>query len=1378
MRQIILLFFLITGITTTVFANEVYVLDDFNDGNMVNNFGGSGGGFDSLPATGTCIAKVYNANPENIRGKNNFSLQLTYDVSNSESFSGYFSKLEGNNLSNLKYLSFWVKGGTGGELFKIELKNNGTDTNRNKAAVYVTDYLDGGVTTEWQKVVIPLDAFVNIDDWTNMKEFVIVFENYQGSVNGSPLNSTIYIDDILFGSYFIGCMRIDHYGDRLGINALGGNMGNMDSGGGSKTYSIATSTYHNAPNSLLSEYDVTNGWAGVFKIFGGGKDGWTAIPHNFSAYDNLSLWVKAKSDAENPKEMKIEFKDPNTKYVRINVTSEWQKISRSLTTFGVDKTNISSMDYIYEDWRVENKIGGVYIDEVQFEKAGYAPDTISPITPTNLKNNGEPIVNGYIFGMKNILTVNADSGATDETLEGVRFEYSDDGENTWHTIGTDYDLSDSIYETTWYISGLRLDKEYSIRAVAQDVAENETPSTAYHNCKIEIKGGLNYTFDNFNDQNIYFNNFCGNWGELNGENIESTFSTTVYYGTTGASLKIAYNLPEYGSYTGIWESVFGHSDYPEYYLNFNDIYGSLEEGEKGFDLIILWVKGSGMSNNQHIIKLELKDNRSKDERYNYTAYRYISIDDKDTEWKPIVLDANVTNSKFWSYNQHPPDPAKMKEMVFIIESAYNGTSGSFYIDNISFVDEDDSPFVLNAHSDDEFLEFIAKRTFKYFLDWAEPESGLILDRSTFPDLISISATGFGLTALCIGAERGWISKTDAYNKTLKIIKTCNNIIEKQSSDPNNYGKWGFFYHFLDPGTCPKRKGDSELSTIDTALLVYGALTAGEYFGLEVKTEADKLYKGVQWDKFLYTKERADNKGWQWYGTYSNQFFSAWKPGDEYPTSPYVDEGGRFSNRSFDRPNEPFTWDYYTDEIILLCLLGIDSPTYPVGTNTFYAWHREQGTYSSYSLIQSHPGSLFTYFFAHCWLKLKDLGVDNHPVIPINWWENSVNAALANWKYCKDKNYEGWGLTACEGPDGNYYAYGAPPSAELKDDGTLAPYGAGSSIAFLPIESISTLKHYFQNTDLWRYLFGFGDAYNSVNATVTTHYNGSWYNHSYFGIDQGPMLIMIENYRSGLIWKYVMQNGYIQKALLTIFPAAKPEVIITKKARNITQRGVGNEYFNPEGTAEGNIIEFKILVENTGLGTATGVIVTDKVPDGLIYTGVITGKGADDSQKPNLRWNIGTMASNSSEVLTFQAKVSQYYSRECEYPDEYTVGTVIWRSNASGSKVHGQFGCEGSPWPGKAGYVKYKNINLRRTEHLYLILRYSKYSGSGVPIRIYLDEETTPRVSFYPVNQGNWDSFTDTATIDLGSVTTGIHSIKFETDGQQYGVADLDKFTIF
>jgi len=267
-----------------------------------------------------------------------------------------------------------------------------------------------------QKVVIPLDRFVNLDTWTNMKEFVIVFENYQSNFNESPLSSTIYIDDILFGSYFIGCVRIDHYGDKLGVNALDGNMGDMDSEGGSRTYSIATSIYHNAPNSLLSEYDVTRGWAGVSKIFGGGTDGWTAITHNFSAYDKLTFWVKAKQDNENPNEMKIELADSiGNKFKRISgITIDWKKFSIPLQNFvddfwnSLDKTVIKQLNYIYEDWRAANKVGGVYIDDVQFEKEEYNPDITLPTPPTNLKNNGIPITDGHILGRKNVLTVNAD----------------------------------------------------------------------------------------------------------------------------------------------------------------------------------------------------------------------------------------------------------------------------------------------------------------------------------------------------------------------------------------------------------------------------------------------------------------------------------------------------------------------------------------------------------------------------------------------------------------------------------------------------------------------------------------------------------------------------------------------------------------------------------------------------------------------------------------------------------------------------------------------------------------------------------------------------------------------------------------------------------
>jgi hypothetical protein len=132
----------------------------------------------------------------------------------------------------------------------------------------------------------------------------------------------------------------------------------------------------------------------------------------------------------------------------------------------------------------------------------------------------------------------------------------------------------------------------------------------------------------------------------------------------------------------------------------------------------------------------------------------------------------------------------------------------------------------------------------------------------------------------------------------------------------------------------------------------------------------------------------------------------------------------------------------------------------------------------------------------------------------------------------------------------------------------------------------------------------------------------------------------------------------------------------------------------------------------------------------------------------------------------------------EFPDEYTVGQMIFRSNASDGKVHGQFGTTSeSPWPPQSGYVKYTGIGTPQIDHLYLRVRYSKHSPSSVPIRVFIDNEPTPRATFYPDDQGSWNQFAWTDVIDLGGVNSGIHSVKLDTDGQQYGVADLDIFTL-
>jgi uncharacterized repeat protein (TIGR01451 family) len=689
--------------------------------------------------------------------------------------------------------------------------------------------------------------------------------------------------------------------------------------------------------------------------------------------------------------------------------------------------------------------------------------------------------------------------------------------------------------------------------------------------------GLEYIFENWDDRNEPFNDFSGNWGVFTSSYsyITITPESVCCTNTCGVSLKLDYDVPG-GTFAGVWQSLWGHSDYTQtHYLDFTDIYGSLNGKDKDFEQIHFWVRGSGTTTGTHNVKVELKDNTND---FYHTAYRYITIDDGDTTWRRIVLDADVTNESFWSYNLHPPDPTKMKQLVFVVESAFNNPSGTFYIDDIRFVDANDRPFDLDQRTDDEFLDLVSERTFLYFLDWYDPDTGLFQDRSTFPDLMSTAATGFGLTALTIGESRGWISSVQAIDmvtrtlRTLRDGQTAADTITDTISRTNGYK--GFFYHFLGENALRKDAG-SELSPVDTAILVAGVLTVKEYFDVQEITDlADAIYNRIEWDWML----DPDN----------NWFYLAWKPecGPHYGTE--APEGGCFSN---------YYWDYYTDEAILINILAIGSPTHPVDEDVFYAWTRKWGTYGDHTLVHSWNGSFFTYVFAHLWVDFSVLGTDNHPspTLQIDWWNNSVEAAWANWQFVvdhqdttcdEDDDYyttygeNSWGLTAADGPDGEYHAYGALPVSEVitpTHDGTIAPYGAGMAMMFLPDQVTPTLKHYFANTDLWRYRFGFGDAYNLDPPGCC----GDWYNHAAFGIDQGPMLIAIENYRSDLIWETIAQNDDISRTLGLLF----------------SRLTVGKQAV-PDPVQAGSQLTYTIRVTNTGSVTLTATI-TDVLPTHII-----------------------------------------------------------------------------------------------------------------------------------------------------------------------------------
>lgn len=362
------------------------ILDDFNTDSVINKWSCRTGTFGSLLSTTT--QQGYCAKTWDAAGQ---ALRLDYNVENTASFAGYYSQMGGGSLASptaYTAISFSVKGALGGEFFKVELKNNGANADTNHAAVYVTDYLDSGVMTDWQQVTIPFHNFANISDWSSGSEFCITFEGDQSGLVGSSKQGTIYIDNITFVNSAVSAVRINSFTTKLGRSALGGGMGSMPNPYPTiswASYDFSDADYNSAPYSLLSQYDVSAGdqWAGHFMLFGGGNSGDTAIPHNFNGFNYLSFYVKARSAAENSKVMKIELADSggNKYYVVTGISeSSWLPVKILLTNFKDDsgnvlnKTAIKQLNIIYERWRISgaggkyNGPGAVYIDDIRFEQ--------------------------------------------------------------------------------------------------------------------------------------------------------------------------------------------------------------------------------------------------------------------------------------------------------------------------------------------------------------------------------------------------------------------------------------------------------------------------------------------------------------------------------------------------------------------------------------------------------------------------------------------------------------------------------------------------------------------------------------------------------------------------------------------------------------------------------------------------------------------------------------------------------------------------------------------------------------------------------------------------------------------------------------------------
>ncbi|MFC2061176.1 carbohydrate binding domain-containing protein [Elusimicrobiota bacterium] len=369
------------SIVVLSYSMPAELLDSFNDGPGPNFWGGNYGVMDDNGSLD------FSYDDTNYYGASGYAIAMDYDVSGSGDWSGIFVELNENaapvNIAGYKTLKFRVKGSVSDIPVKIGLENS-SGGDRTAAHLYINDYLDGGVTTSWQQVEIPLAAFANLDSFANAKVIVFVFENAYAVSSGFNTSGILYIDDLEFGDTAPNELRIDHFGDNWGWLAVGGNIGDLiDNGAHNTTFN--TSIYNEYSRSMRSQYDVSSdgNWSGLYMVFGGGNNGWTAQSSNFSDYRYLTFQARVGSSSTNPVKFKVEIMDhdsthqvvipDNTTTPGSNLSTSWQEYRIDMNTIGgLNKGTIKQINVIYEYWRI-NGAGGdlsgtVYFDEIQFEK--------------------------------------------------------------------------------------------------------------------------------------------------------------------------------------------------------------------------------------------------------------------------------------------------------------------------------------------------------------------------------------------------------------------------------------------------------------------------------------------------------------------------------------------------------------------------------------------------------------------------------------------------------------------------------------------------------------------------------------------------------------------------------------------------------------------------------------------------------------------------------------------------------------------------------------------------------------------------------------------------------------------------------------------------
>jgi len=397
-----------------------------------------------------------------------------------------------------------------------------------------------------------------------------------------------------------------------------------------------------------------------------------------------------------------------------------------------------------------------------------------------------------------------------------------------------------------------------------------------------------------------------------------------------------------------------------------------------------------------------------------------------------------------------------------------------------------------AQTDDALLERFASRAFRYFLENVNPDNGLVADTSRQGSPSSIAVVGFALSCYPVAVERAWMPRQEAIDRTLATLRFFWNSAQSRDLDATGYK--GFYYHFLDLHT-GKRAWDSELSLIDSAILLAGIMTAKTYFSgdaekeAEIRSLADALYRRMDW-RWAQHDRQTVRQGWK-------------------PEFGFLHYG----------------WEGYSEATILY-VLGLASATYPLAADCFHAWTSTYQWENIYGHDVLYAGPLFIHQFSHLWIDFRKLRDRFMREKQSDYFENTRKATLIQRDYAlrNPREFKGygkdfWGFTACEGPGPDaqtgrkFFGYAARGVPWGPDDGTIAPSAAFGSLPFAPGIALSAIRHICET-----------DPRIAANARVPGGLNPTlgWMSEGCFGLDQGLIVLMIENYRSGFVWN-LMRN---------------------------------------------------------------------------------------------------------------------------------------------------------------------------------------------------------------------------------------------------------------